>query len=147
MGRQWQGQERRRFKRAVLSADARIKITAVPDGPPPEEGPPPEGGDSPAEEQTAKILNIGEGGLAFLSANEMAADTQLEATFSFVFHGRKERLFTVGCRVCYCLLRGDYKTYQTGCEFTRIGEADKKLISDYVAAAWAARRSEPEETA
>ncbi len=101
----------------------------------------PGGGMPSAEAHAARILNIGEGGLAFLSEAEVPLGVELEATFSFILSGRQERPVTVACRTCYCQLRGDYKTYQVGCEFTGIPEADRKLIADYVASAWAARRS------
>ncbi|MGE5279743.1 MAG: PilZ domain-containing protein [Deltaproteobacteria bacterium] len=117
----WSGPERRRFKRAVLVAEADIKIVQVSDGSVPVAG-----------TRQVRVLNIGEGGVGFTSETELPLGADLEATLRFVLGGRRERAVTSRGRVCYCLLMGDYSTYQVGYEFTEISEADRKFLADYV---------------
>jgi len=115
--------ERRRFKRASLSVELFYKVIHVPEGSAP----------IAEKENTTYLINIGEGGLAFVSGSQLSAGVDLEVIFNFVLAGRRDLKITAVGQVCYCILMGDYRRYQVGIEFTKIDEVDRKFISDFVA--------------
>jgi len=122
--------ERRRFKRACLNVELFYKVIRLPGG----------SSQTADKQNTTYLVNIGEGGLAFVSGSQLSVGADLEVTFNFVLDGHRDiKIGAVG-QVRYCILMGDYKRYQVGFEFTKIDEADRKLIADFVAFTLAAEK-------
>jgi len=118
----WQKKERRRFKRVSLGGDLFYRVVRVPG----------ESAVTSEKEGTAHLINIGEGGLAFMSDAQIPCDTAFEVAFHFLVDGRRDIKIKAAGRARYCLLMGDYKRYQVGIEFTQLDDADRKFIVDYV---------------
>ena len=114
--------EKRRFRRVPLDVDLFYEVSRLPDV----------RLKTKAPETTTRLVNICEGGIAFVSSLELAISTELRITFHlFAEKAESSKISAIG-EVRYCILRGDYKTYQVGVEFTKIKKSDRKLIADYV---------------
>jgi hypothetical protein len=118
----WQKKEKRRFRRVSLSADLFYRVMRVSG----------ESAGASEKEDTVPLINISEGGLSFMADVQIPCDTAFEVTFHFLVDGRRDIKIKAEARARYCLLMGDYKRYQVGTEFTRIDDADRKFIADYV---------------
>ena len=122
MGVQYQGSERRRFKRAYVETDLFYSAAVEPEVKMKTKG----------RTETASLVDLGEGGLAFVGDVEVARDTKMQLSFKLdTKEGKSAKIQAVGI-VRYCFLQGDYKSYRIGLEFTKIGKAAKQAIAAFV---------------
>jgi c-di-GMP-binding flagellar brake protein YcgR len=114
--------ERRRFPRVPLDIDLNYKVNRLPDV----------RMKTDSVEDTSHLINISEGGIAFVSPVDMPVSTGLDLTFNLIAgKARKSKIMVKG-ETRYSILRADYRTYQVGVEFIKIKASDRKHIAFYV---------------
>ena len=116
------GMERRRYPRVPLDLDVVYTVNA----------PPEVKFRIAGEERNATMLNISEGGMAFITDHELPEMTKLDISFHIrLRNGRRSVINCVG-QVCYSFLLADYHRYHMGIEFISICDKEKRLIVDFV---------------
>ena len=84
------------------------------------------------ETRVGHAVDISEVGVSFLVDADIPKGTEIEISFSLMIQkGRSERVNARGL-VVYSFPRLPRKTYRVGVLFTKINEADRQLIIEYV---------------
>jgi c-di-GMP-binding flagellar brake protein YcgR len=83
-------------------------------------------------EKDATVVNISEGGMAFIADHELPEMTKLDIRFHIQLRGGRESVISCVGQVCYSFLLADYQRYHTGIEFIMIHDKEKRLIADLV---------------
>lgn len=116
------GVERRRSARALLKTDLFYSV----------EHPPELKMNLRDRIETATLVDLGEGGLGFVSDTELPQDTRLEITFKIRSDERGDVEIRATGVVKYCFPQYDYSSFRVGLEFTGIDQDTKGLIQEYV---------------
>lgn len=84
------------------------------------------------KEEAATMINISEGGMAFIADHELPETTKLDIRFHVQRRQGPSTVITCVGQVCYSFLLADYHRYHTGIEFVMIRDAQKRLIADFI---------------
>ena len=122
MAAQYQGNERRKFNRAYVQTDLFYCAEYSPAVETKTKG----------KSETAALVDLGEGGIAFVCRTELAKDTKIQVAFELNTQEGKRIKVRALCIVRYCFLQGDYKSYRIGLEFVKIDRAAKQAIIAFV---------------
>ena len=116
------GVERRRAARALLKTDLFYSV----------EPPPEVKMQFQDRSETACLVDLGEGGIGFVSEAELPQNTKLDITFKLNSKEQGDVEIHVSGVVKYCFPQGDYSTFRVGLEFTDMDQDTKGLILEYV---------------
>ncbi len=82
-------------------------------------------------EKPASMVNISQGGLAFVTDSPLCEGEELTIKFNFEAAGQSRSISVVG-RVCYCIGLADQQSCRVGIEFIGLKDADQEAIAGLI---------------
>lgn len=119
------GQDRRQFRRVPIDVSLFYRINR----------PPELQVAAPGDSCRTGAVDISEGGLGFISDQEILPPSELGITFHLVFRERENPTITALAQVRYCRSLQPVRNppaWRIGASFTKIDDADRHLIAEYV---------------
>lgn len=116
------GVDRRKSERALLKTDLFYSV----------EHPPEVKMKLGSSSETVCLVDLGEGGIGFISEVMLPQNTELDIAFDLPTKAEGDVKIHAKGIVRYCSSQGDSATYRVGLEFTEIDQKTKQFLAEYV---------------